>query len=225
MTAWPAAAGAATEDGGREPRTITVTGTGLVRGTPDVLELVVGVKTRAPSAAEALTRNSTLTRKVIEVLQDAGVDSDDLQTTDLSITPFYDDEGDDLDGYSVNNLLSATIRDLEKAGGIIDAATEAAGNEILVQGIFFSFDDNTELVARARTDAVKRARIQAEQLADAAGVDLGDLLSLTEDSIPYGPALEFDQARAASGELEAAAPIEPGSQSLSVQVTLIYEIT
>jgi hypothetical protein len=225
VTAWPAAAGAQTDERAREPRTITVTGTGLVRGTPDVLELLVGVKTRASSAVEALDRNSTQTRRVIEVLRDAGVEDDDLQTTNLSISPFYDEEGNNLEGYAVSNQLRAAIRDLDEAGGVIDAATKVAGNEIVVNGVFFSFDDNTELVAKARTDAVKRARLQAEQLAEAAGVELGDLLSLTEDNAPFGPALEFERTFGASGEADAAAPIEPGSEQLSVQVTLIYEIT
>ena len=225
MAMWPGPASAGTEDAGREPRTITVMGTGLVRGTPDVLELVVGVKTRAVTAVEALNHNSELARKVIEVLKDAGVDEEDLQTADLSISPFYDDEGEDLEGYSVYNQLHATIRDLEKAGGIIDAATKVAGNEIVVQGVYFSFDDNTELVAKARADAVRRARLQAEQLAEAAGVDLGDLLTLSEDSVPYGPVLDdADLERVASGGDVAAAPIEPGSESLSVSVTLVYEI-
>lgn len=224
---WPGPASAGVEDGGRDPRTITVYGTGLVRGTPDVLELVIGVRTRANTAAEALSRNSELARKVIDVLREAGVEEDDLQTSNLSISPFYDEEGDDLQGYGIYNSLHATIRDLEKAGGIIDAATKAAGDEIVVEGVYFSFDDNTELVAKARADAVRRAREQAEQLADAAGVDLGDLLKLTEDSVPYGPVLDdADFERVASGdELSAAAPIEPGSESLSVSVTLVFEIT
>lgn len=218
---WPSAAGAATEDG-QEPRTITVYATGLVRGTPDVMEIVIGVRTRALTATEALERNSSLARKVIEVLREAGVEDEDLQTSNLSISPTYDDEGD-FEGYNISNLLYATIRDLDEAGGIIDAATKAAGDEIVVQGISFSFDDNTELVAKARADAVRRARLQAEQLAEAAGVELGDLLTLTEDSAPVGPAIDADFERAAAGE--AAAPIEPGSESLSVSVTLVFEIT
>jgi len=227
MTMWSGPAGAGVEDAGRDPRTITVMGTGIVRGTPDVLELVIGVRTRATTAAEALSRNSELARKVIDVLRDAGVEEEDLQTSDLSISPFYDDEGDDLEGYAISNTLHATIRDLDKAGGIIDAATKVAGNEIVVHGVYFSFDDNTELVAKARTDAVRRARLQAEQLAEAAGVDLGDLLTLSEDSAPYGPVFDADEleARVSSGGDVAAAPIEPGSQELSVSVTLVYEIS
>jgi len=63
-----------------------------------------------------------------------------------------------------------------------DDTTKVAGDEIVVNGPYFSFDDNTRLVAQARTDAVKRARSQAEQLASAAGVEFGDLLSITESA-------------------------------------------
>jgi len=220
----PGVAGAAPEDNSRDPRTVTVTATGLVRGTPDVLELTVGVETHARSAVEALNRNSTLARKVIDVLKDAGVEDDDIQTSYLSVSPVYDEDGENLEGYAVSNVVTASLRDFAKAGEVIDAATKVAGDEIVVEGISFSFDDNTELVAKARTDAVKRARVQADQLARAAGVDLGDLLSINEDSAPYGPVLD-PQASRSLGAGDAAAPIEPGSQALNVQVTLVYEIS
>jgi uncharacterized protein len=220
--AWPGVAGAQSEDedGRDDPRTITVSATGLVRGTPDVLDLTVGVETRDRSAAEALKRNNQLANRLIDVLRDAGVDKDDIQTSNLSVSPNYDDDGD-ITGYGVSNLVDARLRDFDKAGEVVDAATEIAGDEVIIHGVFFSFDDNTELVAKARTEAVKRARTQAEQLAEAADVDLGDLLSLTEDTENPGPV--FD-ARAATEEGDAAAPIEPGSETLSVQVTLVYEI-
>ena len=220
----PGVAGAATDDKGRDPRTITVTATGLVRGTPDVLELTVGVETHARSAVEALTRNSTLARKVIEVVLNAGVDKEDVQTSYLSVSPVYDEDGESLEGYSVSNVVTASLHDLAKAGELIDAATKVAGDEIVVEGISFSFDDNTELVAKARADAVKRARVQADQLARAAGVQLGDLLSINEDSAPYGPVVNLEASRSVAAG-DAAAPIEPGSQALDVQVTLVYEIS
>jgi uncharacterized protein YggE len=220
--ALPATAGAQSDDESSrdDPRTITVSATGLVRGTPDVLDLTVGVETRDRSAAEALKRNSQLANKLIDVLRDSGVDKQDIQTSNLSVSPNYDDDGD-ITGYGVSNLVDARLRDFDKAGDLVDAATEIAGDEVIIHGVFFSFDDNTELVAKARSEAVKRARTQAEQLAEAADVDLGDLLSLTEDTENPGPVLE---ARAAGAEGDAAAPIEPGSETLSVQVTLVYEI-
>ncbi len=219
----PGTAGAATNDNSRDPRTITVTATGLVRGTPDVLELTIGVETHERSATEGLNRNSTLARKVIEALKAAGVDDDDVQTSYLSVSPDYNNDGGTFEGYVVSNIVTASLRDFDKAGEVIDAATKIAGDEIIVQGISFSFDDDAELVKTARTDAVKRARAQAQQLADAADVNLGDLLSITEDTPSYGPPIAFESKLSATSD--AAAPIEPGSQDVNVQVTLVYEIT
>jgi len=208
----------------RDPRTITVHATGQVRGIPDVMELTVGVSSREATAGEALARNSERARKVIEVLLDAGVDEQDLQTSNLSVSPVYDDDGENVIGYAVSNTVDARIKALDKVGKVVDAATSVAGNDIVVNGLYFSFDDNTELVAQARTDAVKRARSQAEQLATAAGVELGALLSMTEDSTPVGPAVDAAPRAAESGDASPVPPVEPGSQGLSVSVTLVYAI-
>jgi uncharacterized protein len=221
---WVGVAGAGVSDQGKqeEPRTITVTATGLVQGTPDVLELVVGVQSRDRSARAALDRNNNLAQKVIDALRDAGVEDDDVQTNNLSVSPSYDNDGD-INAYEVSNLVTAKLKDFDKAGEVIDAATNIAGDEVIIYGVQFSFDDNSLLVARARTEAVKRARSQAQQLAKAADVDLGDLLSMTEESAPEPPVFERTQA-ADEGAGASAAPIEPGSETLEVQVTLVYEI-
>jgi uncharacterized protein YggE len=206
------------------PRVITVQATGLVRGTPDVLELTLGVGTRGKTAGEALAQNSKRTVEVLKVLADADVDDKDVQTSNLSISPVYDDDGEVVIAYSVNNYVSASLRDLSKAGEVVDAATEAAGDDIVVNGLYFSIDDNSDLVAQARTDAVKRAKAQAEQLADAAGVKLGELQSITEDTAPVGPVMEAQAAAPRAGDSSSAPPIQPGSQTLSVDVTLVYAI-
>ena len=191
--------GADAPDATSDARTITVYGTGQVRGTPDVMELTIGVDTRARTAAQALHRNSELANNVLGVLRSAGVDGSDLQTSDLSVSPVYDDNGSAVIAYAVTNTVNARIKDLDTAGDIVDAATKVAGDEIVVNGLYFSFDDNTKLVAQARTDAVKRARAQAEQLAAAAGVELGDLQSITESSAPAGPALDAAAPKVAEG--------------------------
>jgi uncharacterized protein YggE len=207
-----------------EPRTITVSATGDVRGIPDVMELTIGVQSREESAGEALLRNSERAAKVIQVLRDAGVDEKDIQTSSLYVSPVYDDEGEHVIAYSVSNTVEARIKALDEVGKVVDAATSVAGNDIVVRGLSFSFDDNTELVTQARTTAVKRARTQAEQLAAAAGVELGNLLTMTEDSTPYGPVVDAAPRGASESAADAAPPVEPGSQALSVTVTMIYEI-
>ena len=204
-------------------RTITVVGTGQVRGTPDVLDLTLGVSTRDKGAAAALTRNSALSKKLNGVLRDAGVAEKDLQTADLSISPVYDDNNKNVIAYSVSNTVDVTIRHLDKAGDIIDAAAKVAGNEIVVNSLAFSFDDSSALVAQARTEAVKRAKSQAKQLAKAADVHLGDVLTITESSAPPGPVVAA--APSAASADAAVPPIKPGSQSLSVQVNMVFKIT
>lgn len=215
------AAGAASEADSAMPRTIDVTGTGIVRGTPDVLDLVLGIEVRARSAAEALSRNSELLRKVLVRLRDANVAEDDTQTAELSVWPVTNDDGTAVIAYSVSNTLDVTLRDLDTAGSVVDAVTQIAGDEIVVRGLSFSFEDNSRLVARARAEAVRQARVQAEQLAQAGDVTLGRLLSIEETSTPEGTPLPLADAKSTA---EASAPIEPGTLGLSVEVHLRYEI-
>ena len=206
-----------TTDGGR---TLVATGTARVRGVPDVLTMTLGVGTRGDSVGEALNRNNEAIRKVMDVLRDGDVDEKDIQTSSFSISPSYDDNGE-IDGYQVSNLVTVQLRDLEKAGSLIDKAAAAGGDDVVMRGVSFGFDDTSALVAQARTDAVKRARTQAEQLAEAAGVTLVEVRTINESSYDPGPvaAAPEAEARAADG-----VAIAPGSEELSVQVTIVYAI-
>jgi uncharacterized protein YggE len=208
----------------KDPRVVTVHGTGRVTGTPDALELSLGVDTRGKSAGDALGENSKLTLEVLEVLREAGVADKDVQTSNLSIGPVFDDDGEVVIAYAVRNHVTAELHDLAKAGRVVDAATQAAGDQIVVEGLYFEIDDNSALVARARADAVKRAKAQAQQLADAAGVQLGDLQSISEESAPIGPVLDREKVAAPTSAGDAVPPIEPGSETLTVDVTLVYAI-
>jgi uncharacterized protein YggE len=199
-------------------RTITVVGVGQVQGRPDVADLSIGVTARAGSAVNALSTTGDRAQKVLGVLHDAGVDDADIRTTDLSLNPTYD-EGGGINGYEATNTVIARIRDLAKAGAVIDAAAGVAGDNIRVQGISFSIDDDSKLLASARSKAVKRARAQAEQLAEAAGVSAGDVLSIDEQtaSVPI-------DSRALDGAAAGATPVSPGTQTLTVSATVVYAI-
>jgi len=214
MAASAGAAGAATRG-----RTITVVGTGEVRGTPDVADLVLGVSGRAGSAADVMSRIADRAQKVIDAVKGAGVADDDIQTADLSVQPTVDRNGN-VTGYEASNTVSVRIRDLTHAGAIVDAAAAQAGDDIRVQGISFSIDDDSALLAAARTKATKRARAQAEQLADGAGVQVGAVRSITEASSSTPLAYAGD----AAGKAAASTPVMPGSETLSVQATVVFTI-
>ncbi|MET0421399.1 MAG: SIMPL domain-containing protein [Acidimicrobiia bacterium] len=201
-------------------RRITVVGTGQVKGTPDVADVSVGVSARAKTAGDALSIANDRASKVIGALKDAGVSGDDIQTSALLVQPTYSDDGDTILGYEVTNMVTARLRDLARTGDTLDKVARVAGDEIRVQGISFSIDDDSALLATARAKAVKRARAQAEQLAGAADVSLGHVISITEGamSVPY------DYRAADAAGTASSVPIEPGTQTLSIQTTVVFAI-
>lgn len=200
-------------------RTVVGVATGSVEGVPDTLTVTLGVDTRAGSAQEAMQRNASRAQGVINALKVSGVDTKDIQTTALSVHPTFDDRGR-INGYGVSNVVTARLHGIEQAGAVIDAAAGQAGDDIRVQGIQLSIEDTGELMARARADAVRRARAQAGQLARAAGVRLGAVRKITEVRTPS----EMELGPAVSRDALARTPIEPGSQELSVEVRVVYEI-
>jgi len=200
-------------------RTITGTGTGTMTGIPDTMTLELGVDSHGKTVGDALSRNTAEAAKLLGVLALAGVASRDIQTSDFSIAPVTDANSRTVTGYEVRNAVTVTIRDLGHVGDIVDRSTAVAPDDVEVAALSFSIDDNSKLVTAARAAAVKVARDQAAQLASAAGVELGDIQTVTETSEPSPRPLP-----AAGNASGASAPIEPGSQQLSVQVSVVYAI-
>lgn len=202
---------------------ITAHGVGKVTGTPDIVTVALGVTTQGPSAKAALDANTGKATEVIDALEQSGVEDKDIQTSQLSINPTYNPETGRISGYEVTNSVTATLRDFDKAGELIDTAARIAGDAVRVQSFGFSIDDDSDLRARARDEAVKAARAQAEQMANAAGVELGKILSMTEDPVSTPPPGPFysDQLKA---DAALSVPIEPGSQELSLTVNVVWDI-
>jgi uncharacterized protein YggE len=210
----PDTAGSASEPGGG----ITVTGTGKVEVVPDVAEFMLGVQSEGATAREALAANSTRMRRVLAAVYAAEVAKSDVRTQDVSVSQSYSEEGN-VDGYSARNSVSVTIRDLDKAGDVLDAASNAGAND--VYGPSLTRSDEDELQAKALRAAVDNAREKAAVLADAAGVELGSATAIHESGdgspMPY-----FDMA--APTRLARGAPIEPGKQNVQATVTVTFAI-
>ena len=212
---------AAAQPAPAEPPAITARAVGTVRGAPDLLTVVLGVQTQGPDAKGALDANSQKTTALLDALKGGGVAATDLQTSQLSINPTYNPNGR-INGYDVSNLVTASLRDIAGAGGLVDAAAAAAGDAVRVQQLAFSIDDDSAARATARAAAVKQAQAQAKQMAEAAGAQLGPLRSITE--IPAAATSMGDTARAAAASPAAPVPIEPGTQELNVTVELTYAL-
>jgi uncharacterized protein YggE len=214
-----AAAPSATVDG----HILATRGVGRATGTPDTATVWIGVSTQDSSAKSALRANTSRANALIELLRRNGVADKDLRTSQLSINPVYNDKSSAITGYQVDNTVQATLRDLGKAGTLLDAAVGVIGNAVRIQQISFSIGDDTALRAQARAQAVAQAKAQAGQLAQAAGVSLGAVRSLTE-VVDAGSPITYDM-KAAAGASAASVPVQPGQQDITVAVDLVYDIS
>jgi uncharacterized protein YggE len=211
--------------GGAPLSGITATGTGEAFGEPDVMVVYIGVSATRDGVVAARDAAAAAQTAVIASLKRNGVADKDIQTVQFSVNPQYDFRtgAQQITGYQVSNVVSAKVRDLAKAGVTIDAAVDAGGDDAVVQNLQFGIDDPAELQKQARKNAVDTAKAQAQQLADAAGVKLGKLLSISESSgsIPFAA----DAIRApATGGATIETPIQAGELQVRINVTLLYAV-
>jgi uncharacterized protein YggE len=194
-------------------------GEGTVEGEPDTLTVGVGVTTTAPHAAEALTQNNAIAAKVQQALRADGVATADLQTTGLSLQQAYPA----VNGYQVVDEVTATVRVLGRAGTIIDDALAAAGDSGRLDMANLSMSRPSPYLAAARQQAVIAARLDAQQLAAAAGEKLGPLVSMTDQA--QQPVPVYPISGAAASTAGPAVPVQPGTQQVTVSVTTVWSIT
>lgn len=198
---------------------ITVTGIGRVETVPDEAEFSLGVTTEAPTARGALAANSEQMRRLIDALELAGVAKRDIRTQHVSVGSDYDDSDGTPDDFTAGNIVSVLIRDLDRAGAILDAATRAGANTVYGPALTRSTRESLE--AKALEDAVANARSRAETLAEAAGVRLGRVTAIAESPGYAGPEPAFRALDAATAE---DTPIEKGTQEIQATVTVTFAI-
>ena len=203
------------------PATIRVVGTGEVSAPPDRLSIDFGVVCRSPTARQALTRANERASELIALLVTQGVVRTDIATRSIAIHPHFDDKGQKVTGYEASNDIVVVLRDLSRAGEVIDAAAGAVGDDIRMGSLTFGIEDPSAVLADARRVAVEKATAQAQQLASAAGVRLGPIRRIAEGTGGGAPPPFRPMMRALAAE---AVPIEPGSQKLSVSVEIEWEI-
>jgi len=209
--------------GGSAPK-LTVQGTGMASGAPNMLTVSVGIDVTDPSAQVSLADDNTKASAVTAALKQGGVLDSDVQTSNLQIQPQYNSHGA-ITGYQVTNTLTANLRDFSTAGSIIDALAGAAGNAVQINSLTFSISDPRSLEDRARTDAVTQAVSHAHSMAQAAGERLGPVCSLSDETpVTYPQSYNINEAAPAASGTAAQVPVEPGTEQTSAQVTIVYAL-
>lgn len=203
------------------PGRITVTGTGTVNGTPNQLVLSMSVQVNATSVSNALSQADQADRRVTTALRQQGVAASDIQTSGLYVQPNYQGSSQVPASYGVNESLTVTLNDMSRAGVQIDAAVRAGGNAVTVDNVSVNLTNTSRLLAAARAKAVADARTQASQYAAALGQPLGQVISITPVQ-QANPEFGDENAPVATSAGKGSVPISPGSQQLTVTITVVY---
>jgi uncharacterized protein YggE len=168
-------------------RSMYINGNGSVEITPDIAYINIGVHTEATTAVTAVSMNNTRAQKVMDALIKFGVQSKDLRTSNFSIASLQktDPSTGQVTGtfYAVDNNIIVTVRDLPKMGTLLDSAIDAGANSI--NNIQFDVSDHTAALKLARDEAMQNAISQAQELANAAEIQLGDIQFINySESLP-----------------------------------------
>ena len=217
---------AASQANNSQAQGLSVSGEGRASAAPDVAVLGLGVSAKAATVKAANSQAQEALSDLLDSLEDNGVQEKDIQTSQFSIRPEYDYRNNEqiLTGYRVSHMLQVKVRDIDKAGEVIDDAVDAGGDLLQVQSISFTIDDTTALRSEARAEAVADAQTKAEELATLAGVTLGKPTYITESiSTPY-PQPYYDRGGVFAMEEAAVTEISTGELEVVVSVHMTYTI-
>ncbi|MFN8525746.1 MAG: SIMPL domain-containing protein [Chloroflexota bacterium] len=220
LTSWLTWGSAAAADSPES--TVSVVGDGRVIVHPDVAMVGLGVEATAPTVAAAQADAATRMQAVVDTLLAQGVVRDDITTTRVSINPVYDQRDNSIiRGQRVSNMVQAKMRDLDRVGPIIDAATAAGANR--VEGVSFGVENLKAPKDQARALAMADARAKADQLAGLAGVRVIGVRAIAESDASSVP-VRADRVLAAPAPGGASTPVEPGTQEIRTQVSVVFII-
>ena len=213
---------------GYGPGTIRVSATGEASAQPDRAFIDFGVETQAATAQAASAENARRMEQVIAAVVRAGVARQDVQTRDYSVFPVYEQPAPGREtveprivGYRVTNTVSAQTDDVRRVGALIDAALGAGANRSY--GLRFGFRDPSRAQAEALRDAIRRARAEAEVIAQGLGVTLGRVVDASTASQPRAfPVMA--EARMMADAAAVQTPVEPGRQQVQATITLVYQV-
>ena len=209
---------------------ISVAGEGGVNLAPDMAILELAVVRQEETARAALNASSSAMSAVLAAMKSLGIDERDLQTSGFSIQPIYvyppakpgvEREAPRITGYRVRNGLTVRVRDIASVGDVLDKSVTLGVNE--GGNIRFTNDDPSSVITSARIDAVQQATAKANTLAEAAGVKIGKVLEISEQS--YSPRPQpLGRAQMMMAQSAESVPIAAGENTYKVTVNLIFAI-
>ena len=206
---------------------LTVSGTGLVRVSPDTASINLGVATQDTDVAQAVAASNLAAEAIINAVKNLGVAPEDVRTTYFNVSPqpMYDQNGQPTGqtNYWVNNTLVVTLRQVDQLGAVLQAAVDAGANSI--NGISFDLTDKSQAEEQARKAAIADARQRAPSgWRPLPGTTLGEIVSIYTGGYSYGAINYVEAASSAGSAGGGTVPIAPGTFDVRIDVTLAYTL-
>ncbi|WP_336811562.1 SIMPL domain-containing protein [Bosea sp. MMO-172] len=217
-----AQAGEATHQG------LSIVSTGRVQVAPDIAIIDAGVVTEGKTAEEALAKNRPAMNRMRETVTQYGIAPGDMATSQLRIGPKFSAPAAlpsgirpprEIIGYEAQTALTITVRDIGKAGALVDTLVKSGSNSI--SNVRFGLTDPATAKNLSRRKAAQDARAMATLYAESLGVQLGDLVSANEVDAPHGEA-DLPSRRKVSGEMPTV--VEPGEIEVATSLKTIWQI-
>ncbi len=206
------------------PRTISVQGSGVAYGKPDIATASAGIESRGATPDAALAANTKAMTQIMAAIKRHGIAERDIETSQFSVNPVYGQQPSPrgtmtIEGYQVTNQVTVRVRDMDKLGGLLSSLVEAGANRL--NGVSFDIAEPAKLQDEARKAAVADAKKRADLFATVAGVTVKRVLSIAEGgnfTPPQPMAMRAMKAGAAD------VPVSGGEQSIAANVSAVYEI-
>ena len=216
---------AANSPAGQIVNTISVSSTGKVTVLPDVGYISLGIETKDPDVKIAEDDNSEIMDAIMSALAKFDIEETDIETVGYNIYPQYEEYNDEKPStYVVSNTIEVTVKNLEDMSKIIDAAVEAGANR--TNSIRFDVLDREASYNEALKDAVEKAKARAEVLAEASGLKIVGVLTVSESgSMPsyyYADTMTYAMAEDAKAS---SVSISTGDLDISASVSVTFEVT
>ncbi len=209
--------------GHQRPNSIHVNGLGRVSVRPDKADINLAIEVHTRTAKAAREQAAAAMVAVIDAVKKMGIAEKDIQTSYVSLSPDYA-EGNKIAGYQLSNQLIVGVRDVDKAGAVIDTAVQAGGNATRVQGMTFSVENPTEAQVLAREKAYEDALAKAKQYAKLAGVTLGRAMHITEGNNESRPPMPYATEAFQMVKRSVDTPVQVGEQEVSVAVDIVFGV-
>lgn len=208
--------------------TISMSAEGKVSSTPDLAMINVGVVSSGKTAKQVTDDMSAKANKIIDFVKLQGIDPKDITTSNYSVYPSYDYQNGNntINGYQGSESISIKVHGVDKSttqlGKVLEGAVTSGSNQI--QGISFGFEDADNLRQTARKQAIEKAKQKAQELADATGLRLGRIVSISENNYASPTPMPYGLGMGGSDVKSIAPQIETGSQEITATVNVTFEV-